>query len=127
VRLAGRIATTPQALRLFGESLQPTDLVMVDATRNGKPPLSDVFGVRGRAWLARLELPADERLTVDACLRHIDMLGEEIGLVEQAIAADALASPETRRLLTIPGVNAVTACLAAAPTSRPLRWRASSR
>jgi transposase len=76
----------------------------------GKPPMSDVFGVRGRAWLARLELPADERLTVDGCLRHIDMLDEEIGLVERAIAADALASPEMRRLLTIPGVNAVTAC-----------------
>lgn len=203
VRLAGRIATTPEALRLFGESLQPTDQVVVEATGNavgiarilepyvervvladaksvravakaraktdkidarllarllaagflgevwtpdeqtrarrrlvsrraqlvrqrtreknqvhavlmrrlvGKPPMSDVFGVRGRAWLARLELPADERLTVDGCLRHIDMLDEEIGLVEQVIAADALASPEMRRLLTIPGVNAVTAC-----------------
>jgi hypothetical protein len=76
----------------------------------GKPPMSDAFGVRGRAWLARLELPADERLTVDGCLRHIDMLNEEIRLVERAIAADALTSPEMRRLLTIPGVNAVTAC-----------------
>jgi hypothetical protein len=76
----------------------------------GKPPISDVFGVRGRAWLARLELPVDERLTADGCLRHIDMLDEEIGLVERAIAVDALASPEMRRLLTIPGLNAVTAC-----------------
>lgn len=203
VRLAGRVATSPEALRLFGESLEATDQVVVEATGNavgiarilepfvdrvvladakavraaargraktdkvdarllarllaagflgevwtpdeqtrarrrlvsrraqlvrqrtreknqvhavlmrrlvGKPPISDVFGVRGRAWLARLELPVDERLTVDGCLRHIDMLNEEIGLVEQAIAADVLTSPEMRRLLTIPGVNAVTAC-----------------
>jgi transposase len=203
VRLAGRIATTPEALQLFGESLQSTDQVVVEATGSavgiarilepfvdrvvladakavraaakgraktdkidarllarllaagflgevwtpdeqtrarrrlvsrraqlvrqrtreknqvhavlmrrlvGKPPMSDVFGVRGRAWLARLELPADERLTVDGCLRHIDVLDEEIGLVDQAIASDALASAEMRRLLTIPGVNAVTAC-----------------
>jgi hypothetical protein len=76
----------------------------------GKPAMSDVFGVRGRAWLARLELPLDERLTVDGCLRHIDLLDQEIGRVDEAIAADALTSPEMRRLLTIPGVNAVTAC-----------------
>lgn len=34
VRLAGRIATTPQALRLFGQSLAPTDQVVVEATGN---------------------------------------------------------------------------------------------
>jgi hypothetical protein len=72
--------------------------------------MSDAFGVRGRAWLADLELPADERLTVDGCLRHIELLNDEIRLVEKAIAADALTSAEMRRLLTIPGVNAVTAC-----------------
>ena len=203
VRLAGRVATTPEALRLFGQSLDASDEVALEATGNalaiarvlepfvarvvladakavraaakgraktdrvdarllarllaagflgevwtpdeqtrarrrlvsrraqlvrqrtreknqvhavlmrslsGKPPMSDVFGVRGRAWLARLELPLDERLTVDGCLRHIDMLNDEVALVEQAIAVDALASPEMRRLLTIPGVNAVTAC-----------------
>lgn len=31
----------------------------------GRPPMTDVFGKRGRAWLAELELPADERETVD--------------------------------------------------------------
>lgn len=203
VRLAGRIATTPEALRLFGESLLPTDQLALEATGNalgiarilepfvdrvvladakavraaakgraktdrvdarllarllaagfvgevwtpdeqtrarrrlvsrraqlvrqrtreknqvhavlmrtlsGKPPMSDVFGVGGRGWLARLELAVDERLTVDGCLRQIDVLNGEITLVEQTIAADALACPEMLRLLTIPGVNAVTAC-----------------
>src|SRR4051812_46259255 len=31
----------------------------------GRPPMSDAFGKRGRAWLAELELPADERQTAD--------------------------------------------------------------
>ena len=26
----------------------------------GRPPMSDVFGKKGRQWLAALELPADE-------------------------------------------------------------------
>lgn len=36
-----------------------------------RPPVSDLFGVRGLAWLAEQELPDDERETVDGCLRQI--------------------------------------------------------
>ena len=43
----------------------------------GRPPVSDVFGARGRTWLAELELPEDERDTVTACLRHVDFLDGE--------------------------------------------------
>ena len=39
-----------------------------------RPPMSDPFGSRGRAWLAELDLPVDERETVDACLRQLDFL-----------------------------------------------------
>jgi hypothetical protein len=35
----------------------------------GKPPCSDLFGVKGRRWLAGLELPVEERESVDAGLR----------------------------------------------------------
>jgi transposase len=76
----------------------------------GRPPMSDLFGVAGRRWLAALDLPADERLTVDGCLRQIDVIDGEIAIVEREIARHVLASAEMRRLLTIPGVNAVTAC-----------------
>jgi transposase len=76
----------------------------------GRPPVSDLFGVAGRRWLAGLELPADERLTVEGCLRQIDVIDAEIAIVEAEIARHVLGSPEMRRLLTIPGVNAVTAC-----------------
>jgi transposase len=75
----------------------------------GRPPVSDVFGVRGRRWLSELELPVDERETVAGCLRHVDFLNEEISELEKAIAREALASGDVRRLMTVPGVSAITA------------------
>src|SRR6266516_1983747 len=32
----------------------------------GRPPASDLFGIKGRRWLGELELPIEERETVDA-------------------------------------------------------------
>ena len=74
-----------------------------------KPKVSDLFGVAGRSWLSGLELPDEERETVDGCLRQIEFLEAEIAASDRVIARDALASPEIRRLLTVPGVNVVTA------------------
>ena len=76
-----------------------------------RPPMTDVFGVKGRVWLGdqcRL-LPVDERQTVDACLRQIDFLAAEIELVDVEIAKQVLASEDIRRLMTLPGVSGVTA------------------
>ncbi len=71
--------------------------------------MSDLFGVQGRAWLAVQLLPADERDTVEACLRQIDFFDGEITALDRALAEAVLGSAEMRRLLTLPGVNAVTA------------------
>jgi transposase len=75
----------------------------------GRPPISDCFGQAGRKWLAGLELPVDERLTLDGCLRQVDFLGDELGALERALAEHALASPQIRRLMTVPGVGVHTA------------------
>src|SRR5712691_13459307 len=75
----------------------------------GKPPVADLFGVRGRRWLGEQVLPADEQETIAACLRQIEFLDAEIALVERALAEQVLACTEMRRLLTLPGVNFVTA------------------
>src|SRR3954468_20459356 len=37
----------------------------------GKPPCADLFGIKGRHWLAELELPLEERESVEAGLRQI--------------------------------------------------------
>jgi transposase len=78
-------------------------------TLKGRPPVTDAFGKRGRAWLAALELPADERETVDGCVRQIAFLDGEIAILERAIAEHALASEAMRRLMTVPGVSLMTA------------------
>ena len=75
----------------------------------GKPPISDVFGVRGRAWLRGLDLPADERETLAGCLRQVDFLDREVSEVERVLARSALGSAEIRRLISVPGVNLVSA------------------
>ena len=43
-----------------------------------KPPCSDLFGVKGRRWLAGLELPMEERESVDAGIRQIEFLDAEV-------------------------------------------------
>jgi hypothetical protein len=40
--------------------------------------MSDAFGVAGRQWLSEQMFAEDERDTVDAALRQIDFLAEEI-------------------------------------------------
>ena len=72
-------------------------------------PVTDVFGQRGRRWLADLDLPAHEREQVDSNLRLHDALDVEIELVERQLAEQALARGDVRRLMTIPGVGAITA------------------
>src|SRR3954449_8370290 len=75
----------------------------------GKPPCSDLFGIKGRQWLAGLKLPVEERESVDAGVRHIEFLDAEIAAVERLIAQQALAWPQIRRLMTVPGVNLICA------------------
>jgi transposase len=74
-----------------------------------RPPVSDLFGVNGRVWLAGQDLPVVERETVDSAVRQVEFLDAEIAAVEQVIAAEALSWPEVKRLMTVPGVNVIVA------------------
>ena len=202
VRQAGQIATTPEALRLFADSLAPSDEVALEATgnthaivrllqgrvarvvvsnpqktraiaeakvktdkvdaeilaqllaadylpgvwvadedtqarrrqvarrahlvrqrtrlknqvqsilhRNLVPrcPAADLFGLKGRRWLAEQELPADERQAAAALLRQLDFHAQELGLIDSQLARVALGCEDTRRLMTIPGVDVTVA------------------
>jgi transposase len=103
-RLSRRAQLVRQRVRLKNE-------IHAALYRNlkGAGPATDLFGTVGRRWLAELALPADERETVAGCLRVLDFLGGEIAGLEAAIARQALSSAEIRRLVTIPGVNLITA------------------
>jgi transposase len=75
----------------------------------GRAPFTDLFGVKGRRWLAELELPEEERESVDSALRQVAFLDSEIAAVEELIAKQALESAEIKRLMTVPGVNVICA------------------
>jgi transposase len=88
----------------------------------GKPPCSDLFGVKGRQWLAGLELPLEERESVNAAMRHVEFVDAEIAAVEKLIAKQALSWPEIRRLMTVPGVNLICAASFIAAVGDPRRF-----
>ncbi len=93
----------------------------------GRPPMSDLFGKRGRLWLAELELPGDERDTVEACLRQIDFLSGELAHVDRRLAEQALASNEIKRLMTIPGIDVTTAATLIAAIGDVRRFPSAKR
>ena len=92
-----------------------------------KPPCSDLFGVKGRRWLGALQLPLEERESVDAAIRHIEFLDAEIAAVERLIAQQALSWPEIRRLMTVPGVNLIGAASFIAAVGNADRFLTSRR
>jgi transposase len=74
----------------------------------GKPvPVSDLFGVGGRAILSRLELPTVWADDVAAALAVIDYLDAQIGAVDERLREVARTDRYVQRLQTIPGVGLV--------------------
>ena len=75
----------------------------------GRPPVADLFGVKGRRWLSELQLAPEESETVSAAMRQIEFFEKEIAEVEQLIALAAMESAEIKRLMSVPGVNVIVA------------------
>ena len=103
-----RLARREQLVRARSRAKNEIHAVLVRRLK-GMPPVSDLFGIKGRRWLAGLELPVEETETVAECLRHIEFLDGEVAAVERLIATEALGSPEALRLMTVPGVNVICA------------------
>ena len=93
----------------------------------GKPPCSDLFGVKGRKWLRSLSLPPEEAETVGAALRHIAFLDREIEKIERMVAEQMLIWPEAKRLMTVPGVNLIAAATFLAAVGDIARFSSSKR
>jgi transposase len=72
-------------------------------------PAADLFGIKGRCWLSNQPLPADEALTVEALLRQLDFHAQELRIIDAELGRVGLGSPEVKRLMTIPGVDATVA------------------
>ena len=121
-RLAGR----EQLVRSRTRSKNEIHAVLMRRLK-GKPPVSDLFGVKGRQWLSELELPVEEAETVESAMRQIEFLDSEIAAVERLIAREALRSADARRLLTVPGVNVICAAEFLAAIGDIRRFRSSRR
>ena len=68
-------------------------------------PATDLFGKKGRAWLAEQPLPLDERLGIEQRLRQLDNFGEDLQAIERQLGQAVLGDDQVKRLLTINGVN----------------------
>ena len=72
-------------------------------------PVSDLFGVRGRAHLETLALPPRSASRLAANLRLIDDLGREIIAADREIVVAFKGDDRVRRLLPIPGIGILNA------------------
>src|SRR3954454_13536201 len=79
----------------------------------GRPEVSDLFGKADRAWLGELELPIEERETLDSALSQVDFLDREVASVDRdrprcaqlarGAAADVRPGREPDRVHHVPG------------------------
>jgi transposase len=76
---------------------RPTNQIHAALIRQleARAPTRAVLGKKSRAWLAELDLPADERMTVNSCLREADFLAAEIAQIDADLARDALGAGMT--------------------------------
>jgi transposase len=73
------------------------------------PPVSDLFGRDGRAWLKEQTLRAPTHHAIGSYLHLLDALNQELRAVEQSLRERAQADNDVRGLMTIPGIGAFTA------------------
>ena len=125
--LRRRLARREQLVRSRSRTARTRFTRPLQRRLQAKPPCSDLFGVKGRRWLADLELPLEERESVDAAMRHVEFLDREIAAAEKLIARQALSWPEIRRLMTVPGVNLICAASFIAAVGDPHRFHTSRK
>src|SRR5665213_1125691 len=124
--LRRRLARREQPMRTRTRAKNEIQAVLARRLQE-RPPFADLFGVKGRQWLAGLKLPVEERESVDAGLRQIAFLDAEIAAVDKLIARQALDWPEIRRLMTVSGVNLICAASFMAAIGEPSRFLTSRK
>lgn len=76
-------------------------------------PYQNIYGKRGRAWLAEVELPVWMRYQMDQWLEQLDHLQQDIerveGVLYQRLAVDERWRDDIALLTTMPGVGRLTA------------------
>lgn len=76
-----------------------------------RSPVTDLFGKRGRLWLAGVKLPTQARESVNVCLRLLDGYNEEIQKQNLQLSEKAKQDRRAQWLMTIPGVGECSAMM----------------
>jgi transposase len=94
----------------------------------GRPcPVSDLFGVRGRELLAKLEVPEPWAGNVLASVELIDCLEAQISEINASLQAGAPDHPYVPKLLTVPGIGSVLAFTIAAEIGDIARFASATK
>ena len=97
-------------LGLVGQRTQAKNRVHAILSRNLlTSELTDLFGKSGRHFLRAVDLPVQERRLLDADLRIIDFLSDEILQADKGLAEFARTDQDVLRLLTVPGLSLTSA------------------
>jgi transposase len=74
-------------------------------------PFTDLFGKKGRAFLATLTLLSSQRVALDSLLRQLDFYNGEIESLHGHIAHMAQDNDQVKTLMTIPGIDYYSAMI----------------
>jgi transposase len=69
------------------------------------PPVADLFGTRGRAWLRTVQIDEEGRLMIDSDLRLLKAVEAEIATFDESLARKGYADARVKLLMTMPGVD----------------------
>ncbi|MEW6047925.1 MAG: transposase, partial [Bacillota bacterium] len=73
-----------------------------------RPPVSNLFGKKGRRFLAELVLPKTEEIILGSCLELIDELDREVAALEGEIYEGAKQMPKVKLLLPVPRLDVIS-------------------
>src|SRR6266511_2167820 len=88
-----------------------------------QPAVKGLFGTAGRRFLENVELPAVSRGRIDAWLRLVDAIAAEVRLLDRELRATFRGDGRVRRLLPIPGIGFISACVVLAEVGDVGRFR----
>jgi transposase len=70
-----------------------------------RPPVKNIFGPVGRAWLRKVDIDEDGRLAIDSELRLLEAVEREIGELDLRLSRLGYSDARLKLLMTIPGVS----------------------
>lgn len=108
-REARRLVRTRTALIRFRSALKCQVHAMLAEHGVQLPEVTDLFGKRGRQFLAQLSLPELSRSCIQADLQLIDGLGIEVRQLDRQLVGLLRDDARVQRLRAIPGIGFFTA------------------